>query len=207
MRLSQLLIILVCMTAVSHATADNGCGTRANEAGFGPFDYLVEKGPNLNIVEQYHLKPSVMQLQVSPEGLPPGADLNYVLHAFPNHHIALQLMIDLAARERTTKPSGAKFSVECYFDRAIRFSPKDAVVRVLHGLHLTKSGQMQQALLEYKEAEKLEPDNAGVLYNLGIFYFKQKDYGQSKAYAKKAYARGYPLPGLRKMLVRAGKWD
>ena len=207
MRLSQLLILLFCMTAASYAAADNTCGALARGDGFGPFDYLVEKGRNLDVVEEHHLTPSVKQLQASPGGQPPGAHLDYILRAFPNHHIALQLMMDLAARERTTKPSGAFFSLECYFDRATRFNPKDGVVRVLHGIHLTKSGKMQEALSEYKEAEKLEPDNAGVLYNLGIFYFKQKDYEQSKAYAKKAYARGYPLPGLRKMLVRAGKWD
>lgn len=116
-------------------------------------------------------------------------------------------MIDLAAKEKTAKPLGAKFSVECYFERAVRFAPKDAIVRVLHGVYLTKSGQMQQALSEYKEAEKLEPENAGVLYNLGIFYFKQKNYEKSRNYAKKAYAHGFPLLGLKNMLERAGKWQ
>jgi len=207
MRLSQLLIPLFCMTAVTNAAANNACGELARGDGFGPFDYLVEKGRPLQVVEEHHLTPSVKQLGRGPGGTPTGAELDYILRAFPNHHIALQLMVDLAVREKTSKTLGAKYSVECYFDRAIRLNPKDAIVRVLHGVHLTKTGKMQQALAEYKEAEKLEPDNVGVLYNLGIFYFKQKDYEQSKAYAKKAYARGFPLPGLKKMLIRAGKWE
>jgi predicted Zn-dependent protease len=192
------------MTTVSRAAIGDACGPLA--PGFGPFDYLVEKGPNLEIVETHHLRPSVRLLETD-RGKAPGFDLDYTLRAFPNHHIALQLTVDLAAKEKTTKPLGMKISVECYFDRAIRFSPKDAVVRVLHGNYLTKSGHIQEALSEYKEAEKLEPDNASILYNMGIIYFKQKDYEQSRAYAKKAYARGFPLPGLKKMLIRAGKWD
>jgi TPR repeat protein len=41
-------------------------------------------------------------------------------------------------------------------------------------------------------------------YNLGLLYLDMKDLRQAKEYADKAYGEGYPLPGLKNRLERAG---
>lgn len=41
----------------------------------------------------------------------------------------------------------------------------------------------------------------------GLAYFDVGDYAQSMEHAKKAYALGVNLPGLKSKLVKAGKWS
>ena len=43
-------------------------------------------------------------------------------------------------------------------------------------------------------------------YNLGLLYCKKKDFDSAEIYAEKAYKLGFPLLGLKKMLIGAGKW-
>jgi hypothetical protein len=50
------------------------------------------------------------------------------------------------------------------------------------------------------------PDSPEVHYNLGLVYVKEKNYEAARREAKNAYARGYPLKGLRDQLTRAGEW-
>ena len=65
-------------------------------------------------------------------------------------------------------------------------------------------GLQSEAMRELEQAAKLLPDNAEVNYNLGLIYFDRKDYQTSQSYAKRAYAGGFPLPGLRRKLAAAG---
>jgi tetratricopeptide (TPR) repeat protein len=68
-------------------------------------------------------------------------------------------------------------------------------------------GKKDAALDAFKRAYALLPDDAVVNYNLGLLYADRKDYEQALPYAEKAYALGFPLPGLKKKLVAAGKWQ
>jgi tetratricopeptide (TPR) repeat protein len=126
---------------------------------------------------------------------------------FPNHHRALAAMSKLSLRDKTLKPTGAKYSVECFFDRAIRFKPNDAVVRMIYGNHLLKTGKTDKATEQLKEAVNLDPENATINYNLGLLYMQRKNYEEARNYAKKAYELGFPLPGLKNQLMQAGKWE
>lgn len=101
---------------------------------------------------------------------------------------------------------GYPASAECYFDRAIRWRPNDPTVRLIHGLYLHLTGNLQGALAEYKLAERIQPNSADLQYNLGLLYFDTKQYALAKEHAKKAYQLGYPLPGLRKKLTSVGQW-
>ena len=58
-----------------------------------------------------------------------------------------------------------------------------------------------------KTAIELEPDNATINYNLGLLYLKAKDYDKAAEYADKAYALGFPLPGLRNQLAAGAQRD
>jgi Flp pilus assembly protein TadD len=78
---------------------------------------------------------------------------------------------------------------------------------MIYGNHLLKTGQTDRATEQLKEAVSLQPDNATINYNLGLLYMQRKNYEEARAYAKKAYELGFPLPGLKNQLIQAGKWE
>lgn len=178
------------------------CGSLGNA--YGPFDYRTDKN-KLQVVESFHFTPSVEHLQQGKSGSL-GADLDYTLRAFPNHHRALYAMMRLADRSPAGQPRGAQYPVECYFERAIRFRPDDAQVHVLYGFYLIGRKRTEDARKQFETAEKLEPTDPQVLYNLGLGYADLKDYDKSLAYAHKAYKAGVRFGGLRERLQQAGRW-
>jgi len=115
-------------------------------------------------------------------------------------------MSKLAAREKTEKPAYSQYSVRCWFDRAIRFRPEDPNVRMIYGVYLSKNGKNREALEQLEVAAAYEKDNANLIYNIGLVYFDLKQYDQALAFAHRAYALGFSLPGLKNKLVQAGKW-
>jgi tetratricopeptide (TPR) repeat protein len=160
----------------------------------------------LEIVEQHHFTPEVENLRHGNTSTV-GGDLSYTLMIFPNHYRALAAFSKLSLRDKALKPEGSKYSVGCFFDRAIRFKPNDAIIRMIFGNYLSRAGQPDKAVEQFQIAINLEPENPTVNYNLGLLYVKKKDYKQAKTYAKKAYELGFPLPGLKNQLIQAGKWD
>jgi Tfp pilus assembly protein PilF len=100
-----------------------------------------------------------------------------------------------------------KWPVECYFNRAIRFAPDDAAVRATYGTYLLALGKTDDAVGMFADAVGMAPEDPTINYNAGLAYFKKKDYAKAREHAKKAYALGFPLPGLKNKLVEAGKWD
>jgi tetratricopeptide (TPR) repeat protein len=182
------------------------CGNLA-APGTQIYDYTnPEDKKMLATVEAFHFTSDVENLRAGATGTI-GADLNYTLLMFPNHHRALAAMGTLAHREKILKPKGAQFSIECFFDRAIRFKPNDAMVRMVYATYLLQAAQTDRATEQYRVAVDLQPEDPTINYNLGLLYMKKKDYAQAKTYAKKAYDLGFPLPGLKNQLIQAGKWD
>lgn len=175
---------------------------------YGPFDYTNsdDRQKKLPVVEQFHFTPNVEKL-IKGQSASVAGDLNYTLITFPNHHRALASMVNLALRDKTSKPRDASYSIDCYFDRALRFKPTDGSVRMIYGNYLLKLGQQDKAIEQLNEAVRLKPENPNINYNLGLLYFQKKDYEQAKTYAKKAYELGFPLPGLKNKLMEAGKWE
>jgi Flp pilus assembly protein TadD len=179
------------------------------KSGFGPFDYTnpEHRGEQLYLVESAHFTPEVESLIKGNTAQSPAGDIDYTLRAFPNHHRALQSMMRLSQKEKKPMPGGAKFTVECYFDRALRFKPDDATVIMLHGVFLNSQGRLDEAIAEIERAVQLVPDDANTHYNLGLLYFDKKNFAKSKEHAKIAYDQGFPLPGLKNKLTKAGQWE
>lgn len=178
------------------------CGSLANA--FGPFDYRTDKF-NLVVVETHHFNSDVEQLR---RGLSAsiGGDLNYTLRAFPNHHRALMSMVRLSARDKTVRPTGLGYSVDCFLQRAEVFRPDDAMVKVIYGIHLLNQGQTGPALGKLEAARDSGVESPNVYYNLGLAYLAAGKPDKALASAHQAYRLGFPLPGLRDKLKRAGKW-
>jgi len=203
--LSGIVLLIILVVATNLQAADPYCG-QLYIGQYGLYDYAdpVIRRTKLIVVEIEHFTPDVQNL-VSGRS---GGDINYVLVSFPNHYPALVAMSKLSLREKTTRPDGAQFTIECYFDRAIRFKPGDGIVRMIYGNYLLKLGGRSDDVIEqYHEAVRLEPENANINYNIGLLYLKKKDYELAIIHAKKAYELGFPLPGLRNKLVKSGKWD
>ena len=173
---------------------------------FGPFDYRTTTKDKLTLVETYHFTPKVESL-ISGQMSSIGGDIDYTLRAFPNHPRALLAASKLARREKTPRPPGLRYTVDCWFQRAIAFRPEDAQVRLVYGIELLKDGKRKAAIEQLGVAEELAGSNANVHYNLGLAYFDLGDYDKSLAYAHTAYKMGFPLPGLRDKLKKAGKWQ
>jgi Flp pilus assembly protein TadD len=185
------------------ARAAENCGDLKNH--FGPYDYRRDKA-QLVPVEHNHFDAEVENLVRGKNSTLVG-DIQYTLHAFPNHHRALRSVARLVGRfPGREKVPGMAYSVPCYFDRAIRFSPDDGAVRMIYAFYLAKNGKPSEAVTQLKEAEKLVGDNANLHYNLGLAYVDLKDYDNALAHAHRAYQLGFPLPGLKNKLERAGKW-
>jgi tetratricopeptide (TPR) repeat protein len=202
-RLAQLALTFT-VAAACQAQSLTACGDLRN--GVGPFDYRTATKAQIELVEQYHFDPGVESLTRGMTGSL-GDDIDYTLRAFPNHSRALLSMANLGLREKTARPRGARYTVDCYFDRATRFRPDDGIVPAIHGYYLLKKGDPKLAVREFEKALQLRGADANVHYNLGLAYFDLGDYEKSFAQAKLAYSLGHPLPGLREKLRRQGNWQ
>jgi len=179
------------------------CGPLENA--HGPFDYRTASREDRQLVEGAHFTPSVESLRQGNRGTL-GSDIDYTLRAFHNHPRALYAMTRLAERSRTNRPQGAHYPVECYYDRAIRFQPNDAMVRGLYAAFLIEHGRPDEARSQLKAAEEFGSADPQVVYNLGLAYFDLKEFDRSLAFARRAYSMGIGFPGLRDKLKKAGKW-
>lgn len=171
-----------------------------------PFgDYLKDKD-RVAMSERFHFTPQVEALIRGQSSELIGADIDFMLVNYPNHHRALVAMMRLGEKEKTPQPKGAKYPIDCYFDRAIRFRRDDAVARMLYATYLSKNGRQAEASAQLEAAAKTAPDNPFTQYNIGLVYLEMKDYVRALEQAHKAYALGFPRTELRDRLKIAGHW-
>jgi tetratricopeptide (TPR) repeat protein len=196
---------LAAALVVTTASAATRCGELANAV--GPYDYRNATQQKRELIERFHFTESVETLRKGQSSVSIGADISYTLRVFPNHPRALNSMAELARMQKTDRPAGSPYTIECWFERAVRFRPEDGNVRLVYGIALLKSGQREEAIDQLKKADELVPHNANVHYNLGLAYFGGHDYEKAREHAKIAYKLGFPLPGLREMLERAKQWQ
>ena len=178
------------------------CGELSNA--YGPYDYRSDRD-KLPIVEIAHFTPEVEALIRGLSGLI-GADIDYTLRAFPNHHRALLTMMRLGDRTKSVQPAGAKYTVDCYFQRAIRFKPDDTTARMLFANYLLKNGRSAEANQQMEQTLTLAGDNPFTHYNAGLVFLDLKNYEKALQQAHTAYALGFSRPELREALKKAGKW-
>ncbi len=179
------------------------CGELKNA--YGPYDYYADKD-KLPIVEVNHFTPEVESLVRGKSDYLAG-DIDYTLRAFPNHPRALFAMMRLTEREKTERLAGAHFPAYCYFVRAVRFRPEDAMARMVYGIYLAKQKKSNEALEQLEIAVRHASENANLHYNLGLVFFDLGKYEEALHHAHIAYRLGFELPGLRGKLEKAGKWQ
>ena len=205
-------LALAILAGASHAWAAGReipsaaeCGTLANAV--GPFDYRKHRSGSaiLSNVEGNQFGPDVENLVRGQSSYLAG-DIEYVLRAFPNHHRALLSLSRLSQKAKSERLQGLRWPVTCMFVRAVEFAPDDPVVHGIYAVHLSNRGNRREAIEQIDAAIKYGADDANTLYNAGLVYLDVGDYDKALEYAKKAYAAGYPLPGLRNKLKAGGHW-
>ena len=199
------IVLWQAATLVLAQTGDvDGCGSLQNH--YGPYDYRAERNGKLRIVEVAHFTPAVEQLVRGNTSDYLGDDLSYTLRTSPNHHRALVSVIRFAERTKSPQPPHMQYSVECYFDRAIRFQPDDTVVRSLYAQYLGKQGRTAEAVQQLQVASEFAKDNALSHFNIGLVYFEIKEYDHALTEAHIAARLGLERPVLADMLKSVGKW-
>ena len=188
--------------AVFAQASRNICGELGNA--YGPYDYRFDRN-KLAIVEIAHFTPEVEALIRGLSGHI-GGDIDYTLRAFPNHHRALLTMMRLGERMKTVQPPTAKYTIDCYFQRAVRFKPDDTIARMLYANYLHKNGRSAEANQQMEQTLALAGDNPFTHYNAGLVYLDLKNYEKALQQAHTAYALGFTRPELRDALKKAGKW-
>ena len=196
----------------------SSCGPLANN--FGPYDFRPEKfvqndldsTTTKRLVEGAHFTPRVEQLIGSQsksmsQSEPPGGDIDYTLRAFPNHHRALMSVMKYGERKKSDKPYGLHHTVECYFERALRFSPDDTIARMLYATFLTRKNRLSEAASQLEVTAGLAAENPFTHYNIGLVYFDMKNYGKALAQAHRATALGFERTELRDLLKGVNKWQ
>jgi hypothetical protein len=199
------LACLVMGPAAAQMPGDCGNPFENNFGSVGPFDYRTATAGAKRLVEMFHFTTNVETLQSGNSG-PLGGELDYTLRVFPNHARALMSMIRLGQRDKTIKPQGAHYTVECYVERAVEFKPDDTAIRQLRGIYYSMHRNYDKAIADFQLVIEQQPDNANAHYNLGLAYFEIGNYEGAVAEAKRANALGFPLAGLRNKLKAKAKW-
>lgn len=183
----------------------NACGPIQREAGgYGPFDYRTQRG-SLEIVERFHFTPKVEAL-LAGQSATIGGDLSYLMRTSPNHHRGLLAIMRFVERSRNPQPRDMQYTIDCYFDRAIRFTPDDVIVRMLFARHLGSVKNIAAAKAQLEFATTLAGDNGLTHFNIGMTYFDLGLYPEALARAHAARLNGFPRPELETRLREKGQW-
>ncbi len=205
-------IILIAPALGQAQTVLVGCPLDfSNARDYRPEKYVVEgtyrsHGALLKLVEDAHFTPLVEILQRGHSSVKPGPDISYTLRIYPNHHRALIAMLALAEKEKTSQPNGATFSIECWLNRALQFSPDDQIVRMIYTQFLIKEERVKEAEKQLIFVTDHADGNAFTHNNVGLLYVKLKNFEQALFHAHKAQALGLAIPALMAQLKKDGQW-
>lgn len=198
-----LLAAALCASAIP-ASARNYCGDPTGQE----WDYRTATPQMLAVLEGRHFTSDIEMGIAGYSGKQGdiGAEYDYTLTKMPNHPRALNSVIRLAPRYSSGRMPGAKMLIECYFERAVRIYPDDSATWFAYARYQFMKGRDKQALSMMEKAHAMAPEDAAINYNMGLAYAKLKKYDEALPFAQKAYALEFPLPALKQMLLKAGKW-
>lgn len=183
----------------------NVCGSLALRPGeSGPFDYRTDR-KEVEFIEGNHFQPQVEALVRGVSGTV-GDELAFMLAVVPNHHRVLVALVRYGEKLKWAPAYGLRFSYDCYFERAMRFRPNDATVRLIYATYLNKVSRTREALQQLAYAADAAGDNGFTQYNVGLIYAEMKQYDLARAQAHKAWSLGFSRTELREQLMAAGKW-
>lgn len=208
-----LALSLAFCASANAQTGFSVCGDITNH--FGPYDYRnhagsvdfkTNKNNPLYLVESTHFRPEMEALVRGREGGEVGPELDYTLRAFPNHHKALDAMVRLSEKLKMDPPRFVRYSVDCWFVRAIRFRPDDTIVRMIYATYLGKRKRVPDALSQLEIVASAAKDNPFTHYNIGLIYLDLNVFDRALAEAHISYELGMQRTELRDKLTSSGHW-
>ena len=223
---SALAIVVFCVgfSYIDAAWADeNDCGSldSSGRGNIGPWDYhdpssRVPTGEDpmgrIKRVENVHFKPKWEFIDPKEPSEEIGNQTIYTLLVFPNHPRALWTLSRLEKQRGPLKNYSYQNSIwvprltaDCFFDRAFRFRQDQAITWMLYGMHLHSRGNLKDSKGAYGKAEELGEDSTPFHYNYGLLLADAREIDAAEAHARIAYARGYPLKGLKDRLKKLGR--
>ena len=170
------------------------------------FDYYAPRTKGEDItrlknVEGYHLGPA-QEKMAKRLYLYAMQELGFILGYYPNHPQALSLLSKLCDLWRDPK-----CDADGAFQRAVKRNPDAAHTYLLHGVHLHRKRQLNEAVKAYRRAVELQPNSGDAHYNLGLAYADLKQFDLANRHAQTSYKLGDYPPGLRRKLEQAGGWN
>jgi len=217
-RMSGKLCVAVAIVLVTfqQAAADEyECGTLDNGL-IGPWDYHDPRNhiPNgeapkgrAKLVENAHFTPIIEALKPRDKYLL-AQDIVYTLRAFPNHPRALLSLAKLEEHFHGKLPghsASPRITTDCFFERAFTFRPEDGRVWAIYALVLHRKKRYEEALTAYENAESYGQKSAQMDYNIGLLLIDMGKLDDALERARRAYAGGFALPGLKRRLEAAGR--
>lgn len=195
----------VCVLIAAIALLAGGSvSAQTDEGGIVPHNYYNSDSYSAQLLEdvvKYHLPLARKQMRKGGSKLYYALqNVKFVLAYFPNHPKALQLATEITIR--MNQPRRA----DRFFIKAVELYPNQAQSWLLYGLHLHRTGRVAEAVKKYRHALELDSSLVNARYNLGLALLKLGKLEKARAQAKRAYAVGYPLPGLRNALKSRGAW-
>lgn len=129
-------------------------------------------------------------------------DFAFMLHYFPNHPQALELMGQLSLLMNQPEIG------EDYYKKAFELYPKSIKPQtyVDYGKFLYKAGKMRESNEACKTALSMNPNMTEAHYYIGLTYFASKDYKLANEHAQRAYAKGFKETELRDKLMSVKAW-
>ena len=93
-------------------------------------------------------------------------------------------------------------------DKVIQNVPTSEIAYTVQGIIYYQQGDYERARDVLREGnDQLDGQSAEIHYNLGLVLLKLGQPQVAREHGKEAYRLGYPLPGLKRKLERAGVWE
>jgi hypothetical protein len=175
---------------------------------FGPYDFRTAPAGTRKVVEDVHFTRGIETITQPKNTMfhEMAQDVEYTLNVFPNHPRALLTMSRLAERWKRDPAPGTRLTVECWFDRAVRFRPDDTVVRALYARFLHSRKRTDEGLHQLRTASELAGDNGLSHFNIGLMFVELGAHELALTSAHRALALGFPRTELADQIKAAGKW-
>jgi tetratricopeptide (TPR) repeat protein len=203
-----LTMVLFSGMPVLAAVPDDSIACGSWSAQSGALDYRQREVSEfnrwrLNDNNTYHYEPAITRMRAGEYSHRVRADIISLLGQWPNHYPGIEALVryDLAGGKTYDT-----LTTECLLSRARRFATGDINVLIAEAYYYWKTNRADRAMESYHEALALDPESMDANYYAGLLYLEMKRYDDALKHALVAYKNGAPLPGLRRMLVDAGKW-
>lgn len=132
-------------------------------------------------------------------------NIDYSVKRTPREHSLYPEMLTMIAAAHSGRREYEQ--AEQYLRESMRLHPRYAGAYAALGLLYRDLGRKEEGRDVLKEGDAAtNGESAEIHYFLGLMLLEEGEIDAAVAHAREAYARRYPLPGLRQKLEQIGRW-